>query len=243
MDNAGARAADFSLAGRTNEVGRGQLDAFIGSGGHDCGMMLGWDHAGLPPRVNRAAGEPETASEAPPSEAVDHVHMAKLVLHGQSCTKTSHSMSTERSHRPLSGNLVHFLAMPRREVPDSELCDVSAHLRRLRRRASPKLTVRDMATKLGMSDSSYAHYESKAFKGQELPAKHRGGIVRILLEHGIPASEMEIFGRAPEDDQALAKITLLLEQLLKRVDRIESVLVRAPTAPRQTAGTRSSSTR
>jgi hypothetical protein len=47
--------------------------------------------------------------------------------------------------------------------------------------------------------SSYQHYED-TFKESEIPIRHRRNIARVLLAHGVPASEVAMLGLLTNED-------------------------------------------
>ena len=69
----------------------------------------------------------------------------------------------------------------------SDVSEVSLRLKSLRERAG--LSIRDAAAALGMSPSSYGHYESR-FKRPYLPADFAAKVAEVLAPSGVPSEDV-----------------------------------------------------
>ena len=68
---------------------------------------------------------------------------------------------------------------------------LATRLKRLREAAEPSITIRDMAARLGLDHSTYAHYENpKRFKKPHLPLDLARRIATILKDHGIAEDDV-----------------------------------------------------
>lgn len=78
----------------------------------------------------------------------------------------------------------------------ARMSSVAIRLKELRRRATPRLTVRGMAEKLGLPLSSYARYETpEKYKKPHLPLDFARRLATVLADHSIdPAQVLELAG-------------------------------------------------
>lgn len=106
------------------------------------------------------------------------------------------------SMKSLCDNVAHIASLNRNRqcaIFSQNACvtnSVNLKLKALRSAARPKLTIREMADRLGVPHSSYNYFEDpKRFKKKSLPIDFARSVAAVLSDHGIdPAEVMALAG-------------------------------------------------